>query len=43
MDLLGIVEITAVQAYPAFNVVEGNHVANVGVWNKQSAAFFKVQ
>ena len=29
--------------YPAYNVVEGNHVAGVGVWNKQSAAFFKAR
>eukprot|EP00041_Stephanoeca_diplocostata_P020313 m.452328 g.452328 ORF g.452328 m.452328 type:complete len:998 (+) comp21539_c0_seq2:36-3029(+) len=27
--------------YPAFNVIARNHVAGVGVWNKQSAAYFK--
>ena len=27
--------------YPAWNVVEENHVDTVGVWGKQSAAYFK--
>ena len=27
--------------YPAFNLIEGNHVGGVGVWGKQSAAYFK--
>ena len=27
--------------YPAFNVVQENHVDTVGVWGKQSAAYFK--
>ena len=27
--------------YPAFNVIENNHVGFVGVYGKQSAAYFK--
>ena len=27
--------------YPAFNHIEENHVDTVGVWGKQSAAYFK--
>jgi hypothetical protein len=27
--------------YPAFNLIEANHANVVGVWNKQSAAYFK--
>ena len=27
--------------YPAYNVIRGNHVHTVGVWVKQSAAYFK--
>jgi len=27
--------------YPAFNLIEGNHVGGVGVWGKQSAAYYK--
>ena len=27
--------------YPAFNTIEANHVDTVGVWGKQSAAYFK--
>ena len=31
----------ATDTYPAFNLIEQNHVGVVGVWNKQSAAYFK--
>ena len=27
--------------FPAFNVIEANHIDGVGVWTKQSAAYFK--
>jgi hypothetical protein len=31
----------ASQAYPAYNTIESNHVNGVGVWGKQSAAYYK--
>eukprot|EP00040_Diaphanoeca_grandis_P044659 m.13136 g.13136 ORF g.13136 m.13136 type:complete len:937 (+) comp9607_c0_seq1:64-2874(+) len=29
------------EQYPAYNTIEGNHVDTVGVWGKQTAAYFK--
>ena len=27
--------------YPAYNTIQGNHIARVGVWGKQTAGIFK--